>query len=425
MPSFWLGDGDDDVYAGAGDDVLEGEAGDDALRGDDGDDKIRGGPSVNGDGIRGGLGADEIWNGEGGGSVTTGTGGSEETDESTNIVHGYASPPGRHNPYNGALGKDIFLLGGGDDIVTPSGGNDEVNVGNGANTVHASAGDDTLVGGEGKDQVSGGPGNDVVDGRGGDDGVFGQEGDNVRADIESVPLPGSDPDPVPPTVSASPVTVADGGAGASTPARFTVRLRAASATPVPATWTASDGTATAGSDYLGAGGSVDVPAGALEATFDLNVLGGLVDEPDETAVVTVSGSANSAQATLTILDDDVPVVGPPPVVRPTVSVSSASTKEGKKGQRTLALRVTLSKATSVPVGVRVATKDQTAKAGKDYVKAAQKLTFAPGKTTLTFRVKVKGDKAKEKTEKFRVLLSGVSNGSLGRTGVGTIVNDDR
>jgi hypothetical protein len=134
---------------------------------------------------------------------------------------------------------------------------------------------------------------------------------------------------------------------------------------------------------------------------------------------------NSAQATLTIVDDDVPVVDPPPVVRPTVSVSSASTKEGKKGQRTLTFRVTLSKATSVPVGVRVATADLSAKAGKDYVKVARRLTFAPGKTTLTFQVKVKGDKAKEKTERFRVLISGLSNGSPGRMGVGTIVNDDR
>jgi len=113
------------------------------------------------------------------------------------------------------------------------------------------------------------------------------------------------------------------------------------------------------------------------------------------------------------------------VVKPTVSVTSVAVKEGNSGQRTLVFKVTLSQATTVPVSVKVATADGTARSGKDYVKASKTLTFAPGTTTLTFQVKVNGDRVREKDETFRVNLGGVTNGTAGKGGVGTIRNDDR
>ena len=91
----------------------------------------------------------------------------------------------------------------------------------------------------------------------------------------------------------------------------------------------------------------------------------------------------------------------------------------------MTFRVSLSSATTVPVTVRVATANGSAKAGQDYVKAARSLTFAPGTTRLTFAVKVKGDRAREPHETFKVLLSGVTNAVSGKSGVGTIRSDDR
>ena len=54
------------------------------------------------------------------------------------------------------------------------------------------------------------------------------------------------------------------------------------------------------------------------------------------------------------------------------------------------------------------------------------LTFAPGQTTRTFTVAIKGDKQKESDESFYVLLSGASsNATISNAyGWGTILNDE-
>jgi hypothetical protein len=88
--------------------------------------------------------------------------------------------------------------------------------------------------------------------------------------------------------------------------------------------------------------------------------------------------------------------------------------------------VTLSAAYDVPVTVDFATADGTARTGNsDYVGTTGTLTFAPGQTTKTVTVIVKGDKKKESNETFFVNLSGATNAlMLDSQGVGTILNDD-
>ena len=65
-------------------------------------------------------------------------------------------------------------------------------------------------------------------------------------------------------------------------------------------------------------------------------------------------------------------------------------------------------------------------AGGDYVAKQGTLTFAPGQTTKTFTVTIKGDTKREADESFYVLLSGASSNALipDAYGWGTIVNDD-
>jgi hypothetical protein len=62
----------------------------------------------------------------------------------------------------------------------------------------------------------------------------------------------------------------------------------------------------------------------------------------------------------------------------------------------------------------------------DYVANASTLTFAPGETTKTITIEVKGDSRRESDEYFYLDLSGNSNNSLftKRRGSGTIRNDD-
>ena len=63
---------------------------------------------------------------------------------------------------------------------------------------------------------------------------------------------------------------------------------------------------------------------------------------------------------------------------------------------------------------------------QDYVAKSGTLTFAPGETTKTITIEVKGDSKKEANETFFLDLFGNSSNSLftKSRGVGTILNDD-
>jgi hypothetical protein len=88
--------------------------------------------------------------------------------------------------------------------------------------------------------------------------------------------------------------------------------------------------------------------------------------------------------------------------------------------------VTLSAASDEEVSVNCATNNWSAKAGQDYVATSEKVTFAPGETTRTFAVTVKGDKKREADERFFVSMSDISSNAMVSyyEGSGNILNDD-
>jgi hypothetical protein len=110
---------------------------------------------------------------------------------------------------------------------------------------------------------------------------------------------------------------------------------------------------------------------------------------------------------------------------PTISVASSSLREGDSGTRALTFTVSLGGPSTTSVTVHWATANGTAKAGSDYVARSGSLTFAPGQTTKTVTVLVKGDRTKEPTETFTVRLTKPVHATLGQAvATGTIVNDD-
>ena len=62
----------------------------------------------------------------------------------------------------------------------------------------------------------------------------------------------------------------------------------------------------------------------------------------------------------------------------------------------------------------------------DYVAKTGTLTFAPGETTKTITITVKGDSKREGNETFYLDLFGLSSNALftKNRGIGTILNDD-
>jgi probable HAF family extracellular repeat protein len=223
-----------------------------------------------------------------------------------------------------------------------------------------------------------------------------------------------------PLVTIGNATVIEGNSG-TTDAVFTVNLSAASAQTVSVAFATANGSATAGSDYQANSGTVSFAPGETSKTVTVRVNGDRIGEPNETFAVNLSGATNASiadgQGAGTILDDE-----------PRISISDVTKSEGKKGQTTLfTFTVTLSAAYDQPVTMSFKTTDGTTKASdNDYVARTGTLTFAPGETTKTITIEVKGDSKKETDEYFYLDLFGLSGNALftKNRGLGTILNDD-
>jgi hypothetical protein len=99
--------------------------------------------------------------------------------------------------------------------------------------------------------------------------------------------------------------------------------------------------------------------------------------------------------------------------------------EGDRGYRSLVFTVSLSTPSSGAVTVKWKTANDTARAGGDYLARAGTVAFRAGQTTARVVVPVRGDRAVEADEAFRVVLSGVRGAALATSSaVGTIRNDD-
>ncbi|NHC46483.1 Calx-beta domain-containing protein [Motilibacter aurantiacus] len=92
----------------------------------------------------------------------------------------------------------------------------------------------------------------------------------------------------------------------------------------------------------------------------------------------------------------------------------APVTEGDSGSTPATAYVKLTQAATVPITVRWATSDDIeagqATAGQDYQAASGSVVFAPGETTKPISLSVRGDLKTEPSERFRVLLTGVSGG---------------
>jgi ELWxxDGT repeat protein len=121
----------------------------------------------------------------------------------------------------------------------------------------------------------------------------------------------------------------------------------------------------------------------------------------------------------TLVDDSAP---PPP---PTLSIGDVTVMEGNSGTRSATFTVTLSAASSQTITVGYATVNGTATAPSDIRAATGTLTFAPGETTKTIAILVKGDRRGEPDESFVVTLSAATNATIADgEGLGTILNDE-
>ena len=88
------------------------------------------------------------------------------------------------------------------------------------------------------------------------------------------------------------MTVTEGNAG-TTAATFTVTLSAAATFPVTVNYATANGTATAGSDYTAASGTLTFAPGQTSKPITVTVNGDTAVEPNETFFVNLSAPTNA------------------------------------------------------------------------------------------------------------------------------------
>src|SRR5207247_738734 len=99
--------------------------------------------------------------------------------------------------------------------------------------------------------------------------------------------------------------------------------------------------------------------------------------------------------------------------------------EGNSGTVNYVATVSLSQPSAQTVTVDYATTAGTATATSDYTTTSGTLSFAPGQTSKTVTVAVRGDTVVESDETFNVDLSHATNAVIADSrGVATIQNDD-
>jgi hypothetical protein len=195
----------------------------------------------------------------------------------------------------------------------------------------------------------------------------------------------------------------------------------------------ANGSAGAGGDYAGVGGSLSFAAGESSKTVAVATIDDPGDEPNETLSLNLSGpsagaTVADAQGIGTIFDNDEPPPPPPPPP-PSFSINDASATEGG----IIVFTVTKTGATTGSFAVGFGVSDGTAYgsytnnySGEDYYLSSANVTFGPADVTKTISIYTIQDAADEANETLLLNLTGPTGGATitDGQGIGTIVDDD-
>ena len=195
---------------------------------------------------------------------------------------------------------------------------------------------------------------------------------------------------------------------------------------VTVNYATANGTATAGSDYTAASGTLNFAAGETSKSFTIPIINDTAVEGNETVPVTLSSPAGGATlgtpatATLTIVSDDV-------ATQPGALQLGAATYTVNENPGTVTVTVNRVNGSDGSVTVNYATANGSATAGSDYTATSGTLTFAAGETSKTFAIPIINDTAVEGNETVTISLSSPTGGAtLGSPANATltIISDD-
>jgi hypothetical protein len=189
---------------------------------------------------------------------------------------------------------------------------------------------------------------------------------------------------------------------------------------VSVSYATSNGTATAGSDYTAASGTLSWANGdTANKAFTVTIANDAVYEGNETVNLTLSGPTGGATlgaqntAVLTIFDNDLPAV--------TVAATDATAAEGSGDTGTFTFTRTGSTAAALTVNY---TTGGTAASGTDYTALSGSVTITAGSATATVTLTPLDDAIYEGAETASVTISASANYTVGAPASATVTIND-
>jgi archaellum component FlaF (FlaF/FlaG flagellin family) len=211
----------------------------------------------------------------------------------------------------------------------------------------------------------------------------------------------------------------EGSATAPGSTTFTISLSQPAPQAVTVQYQTTDGTAKAGSDYVAKSGTITFAPGEITKFVRVNFIGDDVAEPNETLFLDLKSPVgvplNDSRGSAYIRNDD----------GPSISIANAEpVTEGNGGTKPQKFIVTLSAPSTKQVRFDWSTANGTA-GPADYSAAHGTLDFAPGQTSQTITVYVKGDTVVEPNETYKINLSNPQYATIADSqGIAYILNDD-
>jgi photosystem II stability/assembly factor-like uncharacterized protein len=183
----------------------------------------------------------------------------------------------------------------------------------------------------------------------------------------------------------------------------------------------ADGTATAGSDYTSASGTLVFGDGETSKTILIPIANDGITEPDETVRLSLTGFTDLETlgshpgATIIIQGNNTPLL---------VFAEDVDVIEGNSGTTSVTIPVILSAQTSQTITVNYNASGVSATSGVDFTPVSDTLTFAPGETSQTVTVSIIGDTLSEFNEILQLVLSNPVNATVPFYPTIRILNDD-
>ncbi|OWY24595.1 T9SS C-terminal target domain-containing protein [Sphingobacteriales bacterium UPWRP_1] len=220
-----------------------------------------------------------------------------------------------------------------------------------------------------------------------------------------------------PTLTINDITVTE---GVNPTATLQICTSVISSSAITVTYTTSNGTANAGSDYTATMAVATIPAGQTCVNVTIPIIDDNINEPTETFTVNLTNPTNATiadpQGVVTILDNDV-------APQPTLTINDITVTEGVNPTATL--QICTSVISSSAITVTYTTSNGTANAGSDYTATMAVATIPAGQTCVTITIPIINDNINEPTETFTVNLTNPTNATIADPqGVVTILDND-